>query len=280
MDDTLEQQHKQRVVGVFNTIAPGYDHAALRFFALAADRAIDALKPQSGQKVLDVATGTGAVAISCAQVLNPDGRVTAIDLSQAMLDKLLEKARLMGLGNIDQFLMDADSLEFQKNYFHYTLCSFALFFIPDMLRAMKEWVRVTMPGGKVLFTSFAKTAFNPMVDIFIEHLEAFGVELNKPAFSSHRLADSEVCQQLLHGAGLESVRVDPVQVGYYLQSIDDWWAVVWNSGMRGLVQQIDENRQDEFKQQHLAAIQSLFDEDGLWMDVEVLLSQGTVPDEK
>ncbi|WP_455221473.1 class I SAM-dependent methyltransferase [Kaarinaea lacus] len=278
MTDVAEQQHKQRVVGVFNTIAPGYDNAALRFFVFAADRVVSELKPQPGQKVLDVATGTGAVAISCARALKPDGRVMAIDLSQAMLDKALENAKRMGLDNIDQFHMDADSLEFGKNYFHHTLCSFGLFFLPDMLKALREWVRVTRPGGKVLFTSFAKTAFKPMADIFIEQLESYGVEMNNPPFASQRLADSEVCLELLQSAGLESNHVASAQVGYHLHCIDDWWAVVWNSGMRGLVQRLDENRQNEFKQQHLAAIRSLFGEKGLWMDVEVLLSQGTVPD--
>ena len=277
MTDDAAQQHKQRVTGVFDTIAPGYDHAALRFFIFAADRVAKTLKPQPGQKILDVATGTGAVAIACAQAVKPDGRVMAIDLSQAMLDKALQNAKRMGLANIDQFQMDADSLEFRKHYFDHCLCSFGLFFLPDMAKALQEWVRVTKPGGKVMFTSFSKSAFTPMSNLFIEQLEARGVELSNPPFATLRLADPDVCLELLRGAGLDSLNVETVQVGYHLQSIDDWWAVVWNSGMRGLVLRLDEQGQAEFKQQHLAGIQPLFGEKGLWMDVEVLISQGVVP---
>ena len=277
MTDDATRQHKQRVIGVFDTIAPGYDHAALRFFAFAADRVVKILNPGPGKKVLDIATGTGAIAIACAQAIKPEGRVMAIDLSQAMLDKGLENARRIGLENIDQFCMDADALEFRKSYFDHSICSFALFFLPDMQKALVEWMRVTKPGGKVVFTSFSDASFNPMVKIFVEQLEALGVEMNNPPFATQRLSDPDVCLQLMRDVGLESANVTKEQVGYHLQCLDDWWAVVWNSGMRGLVQRLDAGQQTEFRKQHLESIQPLFGEQGLWMNVEVLLSQGIVP---
>jgi ubiquinone/menaquinone biosynthesis C-methylase UbiE len=277
MTDDAAQQHKQRVTGVFDAIAAGYDHAALRFFVFAADRVVKILQPRPGQKILDIATGTGAVAIACAQAVSPGGRVMAIDLSQAMLDKALENARRIGLNNIDQFHMDADALEFRRQYFDHSVCSFGLFFLPDMSKALSEWVRVTRPGGKVLFTSFSNAAFEPMVNQFADQLAARGVEMENPPMASRRLSDPDVCLELMQNAGLESARVEAAQVGYHLQNIEDWWAVIWNSGMRGLVQRLDEKVQMEFKSQHLASIQTLFSEKGLWMNVEVLISQGIVP---
>ncbi len=277
MTDETAQQHKQRVIGVFDTIASGYDHAALRFFVFAADRVVKTLRPRPGQKILDIATGAGAVAIACAQAVKSDGRVMAIDLSQAMVDKALENARRMGLTNIDQFHMDADALEFRRNYFDHSVCSFGLFFLPDMSKALNEWVRVTKAGGKVLFTSFSAATFDPMANLFVEQLEARGVEMNNPPFASRRLSDPDVCLELMRSAGLGSASIEVAQVGYHLQSVDEWWAVVWNSGMRGLVQRLDEKTQVEFKNQHLASIQTLFDENGLWMNVEVLISQGIIP---
>ena len=277
MTDDAAQQHKQRVVDVFDTIATGYDHAALRFFSFTADRVIKILNPRPGQKVLDIATGTGAIATACAQAVKPDGRVIAIDLSQAMLDMTLQNVQRMGLGNVDQFQMDADTLEFRKNYFDHSVCSFGLFFLPDMQKALAEWIRVTKPGGKVIFTSFSEASFDPMVKLFVEQLESLGVEMNNPPFATQRLSDPDVCQELMRDAGLESVGVEIAQVGYHLQCIDDWWAVVWNSGMRGLVLRLGEDQQSEFKKQHLESVQSLFAEKGLWLNVEVLVSQGTVP---
>ena len=276
MIDETAQQHKRRVVDVFDTIATGYDHAALRFFSFAADRVIKILSPTPGQKILDIATGTGAIAIACAQVVKPDGRVMAIDLSQSMLDMALINAQRMGLNNIDQFQMDADALEFGKNYFNHSVCSFGLFFLPNMHKALTEWIRVTKPGGKVVFTSFSEQSFHPMVKLFVEQLEALGVEMNNPPFATQRLSNPDTCLELMREVGLETVGVETEQVGYHLQCIDDWWAVVWNSGMRGLVQRLNDRQQVEFKERHLESVQSLFSEEGLWLNVEVLVSQGVV----
>lgn len=277
MTDSAAEQHKERVIGVFDTIASGYDHVALRFFSFAADRAVKILNPRPGQKILDIATGTGAIAIACAQTVRPDGRVIAIDLSQAMLDMALKNSQRMGLNNVDQFQMDADSLEFRKNYFDHSVCSFGLFFLPDMQKTLAEWIRVTKPGGKIVFTSFSEASFDPMVKLLVEQLEFLGVEMNNRQFATQRLSNPGVCLDLMREAGLESVGVDTEQVGYHLQCIDDWWAVVWNSGMRGLVQQLSDDLQVEFKKQHLESVQSLFVEKGLWLNVEVLVSQGKVP---
>lgn len=277
MTDDAAKQHKQRIVDVFDTIAAGYDHTALRFFSFAADRVVKTLDPRPGQKILDIATGTGAIAIACAQAVKPDGRVIAIDLSSAMLDMALQNAQRMGLDNVDQFQMDADTLEFRKNNFDHSICSFGLFFLPEMQKALAEWMRVTKPGGKVVFTSFAEASFNPMVKLFIEQLESLGLDMNDRPFATQRLSNPEVCKELMLDVGFESVGVEVEQVGYHLQCIDDWWAVVWNSGMRGLVQRLADDQQAEFKKQHLESIQSLFSDKGLWLNVEVLVSQGVVP---
>jgi len=272
-----EEQHKQRVTSVFETIAPGYDHPALRFFAFAADRIVAELKPKPGQKVLDVATGTGAVATGCAQAIAPGGRVLAIDLSEAMLEKARQKAIHLGLTNIEFFNMDADRLDFEDDYFDHTICSFGLFFIPDMLKALQQWKRVVKPGGSVLFTSFSEKAFSPMSEMFVDLLKSFGAQPNDPPVSSRRLVDVQVCRKLLMDSGMESIKVDKYQLGYHLESVEDWWSVVWNSGMRGLVQLVPENIRDQFKTEHLKSLENLVSENGLWLDVEINISQGIVP---
>ena len=277
MDNEQVQQHKQRVIAVFDTIAPGYDHVALRFFSFAADRVLSILKPQPGQKVLDVATGTGAFATACAQAVAPGGRIMAIDMSEAMLEKAMAKSHHLGLANIDFFNMDAEQLEFKKDYFDHSVCCFGLFFLPDMKKGLAEWVRVVKTGGNVMFSSFTNEAFHPMAKLFVDQLEAYGVTMNDPPFASQRLSDPEICAQLMYGVGLECVNVACYQVGYHLQCIDDWWAVVWNSGMRGLVKQLKDSQQDQFKTEHLDSVQSLFGEQGLWLNVEILVSQGKVP---
>ena len=262
---------------MFDIVATGYDNPAMRFFTSAADRLIDSLDPKPGQKVLDVATGTGAVATCCAQALLPDGRVIAIDLSMAMMEKARQKASYQGLDNIDFIAMDADHLEFENNSFDHALCSFGIFFLPDMKRGLEEWMRVVRPGGSILFSSFAELAFKPMVEVFVKQLEESGVVFEEPPLRAQQLTTIDQCLALMDSAGLYDRNVEQHQLGYYLQSVEDWWSIVSFSGLRGWLDKLDEQEKSAFKSRHLASIQSLFNEKGLWLDVGVLVSRGKVP---
>lgn len=274
MSDLAPQ--KQAVKQVFDTIAPGYDNAALRFFPFCADAMVALLKPRPGQKILDVATGTGAVAIALAQTLRQQGRVIGIDMSEAMIEKAISNVEKMALHNVDFFTMDAEAVEFKTDYFDHTVCSFGLFFLPNMEKALKSWRRVTKPGGKILFSCFNENSFQPLRQIFIQSLQDFGVETHQAAFSSDRLADAKVCEDLLLSIGLNDVSVQPGQLGYHLHSANDWWDVLWNSGSRRLIEQIDPADLGRFKIQHLAQIEKMATDRGIWMDVDVLLCIGAV----
>ncbi|WP_455212360.1 class I SAM-dependent methyltransferase [Kaarinaea lacus] len=269
-------QHKHNVIAVFDTIAPGYDNAALRFFPFCADQIVAVLNSKPGQKVLDVATGTGAVAVALAQAVRPGGRVIGIDLSRAMLSKAEQNIRKMALDNVDLFRMDAESLEFKRNYFDASVCSFGLFFMPQMAKALNELVRVTKSGGTVLFTSFSKNAFQPMRKQMFIDLAEFSVEPANLHLASEKLTGPDECQRLMKQAGLNGVQVQKKQLGYHLQSAEDWWAILWNSGARRLIDQLSDEQRVQFRIKHSATIQKLATDNGIWMDVEVLFSSGRV----
>ncbi len=269
-----QDYQKKRVVETFDSVAPGYDNAALRFFPFCADQIVRALNPRPGQKVLDVATGTGAVAVALAQAVRPGGRVIGIDLSPGMLAKAEQNVRKMALDNVDLFQMDAESLEFKSNYFDASVCSFGLFFMPQMHKALKELARVTKPGGTVLFTSFAKSAFQPLRAMMFEDLAAQGLEPSRLHMASDKLTSPQECQDLLRHAGFAHTGVRKQQLGYHLQSAEDWWAVIWNSGARRLVERLDNDRRARFRVQHTERVQKLAAENGIWMDVEVLICSG------
>ena len=268
------QQHKQRVTGVFNTIADGYGNAALRFFPFCADQIVDILRPAPGSMVLDVATGTGVVALAFAQAVASAGRVHAIDLAEAMLERAMANARYMGLHNIDFFTMDAERPDFRNDYYDMVVCSFGLFFLPDMHHALHQWRRVTKAGGKVLFTSFAENAFQPMMNLFLEQLQTYGVEAGQAVLSSQRLSDAAVCQQLMVDSGFDEVTLENRQCGYHLQSLDDYWSFLWNSGSRGLLQKLDPQQLPVFKAELLERVKDLFGEKGMWLDVPVNFVSG------
>ena len=270
---------RERVISVFNLVAAGYDRPELRFFPFCADRLIARLNPLPGTKLLDVATGTGVVALAAAQAVGEQGRVMAIDLSEAMLDQLHEKIAKFGVQNIDLHVMDAGLLEFRRDYFDNIVCSYGIFFLPDMAAGLREWVRVLKPGGRVLFTAFGKRAFQPMMERLLKQLEPYDVE-NKgdnAVNTAMRLAEPDRCRELLNKAGLQQTEVATEQFGYHLKDETQWWDVLWNSGMRGKLEQIPAAQREAFRAGHLAEIRPLISEKGLWLDVETLLAAGTKP---
>lgn len=274
------EKHKGNVTAVFDLVAPGYDLPALRFFPFCADRLVNFVRPVPGSKVLDVATGTGVVAVAMGQAVGPEGRVHAIDLSSNMVDKAEANVRKMALDNVDFHIMDAEQLEFRQNYFHSVVCSFGLFFIPDMVKALTDWVRVARPGGRVVFSTFTEQAFEPMKSMFLQQLQEFGGSLppdddNSP--SLRRLQSPGQCEAIMQRAGLENIAVETLQLGYHLASADDWWEVIWNAAFRGMLASIPEQNQAAFQHAHKAAIAELAGDNGIWMDVEVMVSVGEKP---
>ena len=271
------ETHKQQVQQIFASIAPAYDCPATRFFPFCADRLVSYVKPKPGSKVLDVATGTGAVAVPFAQAIGAGGRVTAVDFSAEMLDRAEANIRKMALDNVDLHEMDAERLDFRSNYFHSVVCSYGLFFLPDMPRALREWVRVLRPGGRLVFTSFEETAFRPMLDDFVERLQSCGAELPDGPFGSRRIASLAHCRELLHDAGLIEVAAERVQIGYHLNDENDWWDVVSSTAMRALFDQLADDRKEAFRKEHLAWVAAQKTDDGLWLDVQTRFASAIKP---
>jgi ubiquinone/menaquinone biosynthesis C-methylase UbiE len=273
-----EETDKQQVQRIFASIAAAYDCPATRFFPFCADRLVSYVKPAPGSKVLDVATGTGAAAVPFAQAIGATGRVTAVDFSAGMLDRAEANIRKMALDNVDLHEMDVERLDFRSNYFHSVVCSYGLFFLPDMPRALREWVRVLRPGGMLAFTSFEETAFRPMLDDFSERLQAYGVKLAGGPFDSRRIASLEHCRELLRDAGLVEVSAECEQIGYHLSDENDWWEVISSTVMRALFDQLADDRKDAFRQEHLAWVAERKTGNGLWLDVQTRFASGIKPE--
>jgi len=265
---------------LFDQLADGYDRAALRFFPFAADRLAERLAPRPGDKVLDVATGTGAVAIAVGQRLTGGGRVLAVDLSERMLDRAYANIRRMALHNVDLHRMDAAALEFRDGYFDALTCAFGLCLLPDRAAALREWRRVLRPGGRLLVATFGPTAFAPLAVWFCEQLREAGGPALDPArdFPWQRLAAAGRTEALLAAAGFLAAETGTEQFGYHLQSPNDWWDIVWHTGFRAALAGLDGVALASFRAGHLARIAAQVPGDGLWMDVPVSFTVAHAPE--
>lgn len=113
------------------------------------DLLLDNADLQPGEDVIDVACGTGLVALPAAASVAPTGRVLATDLAPKMLADVERRAAACGLVNIDVDCCDAEDLSAGPSY-DVALCSLGLMYVVDPLAALIELQRVLRPGGRVV----------------------------------------------------------------------------------------------------------------------------------
>lgn len=149
---------------MFDGIAARYD-LVNRILSLGIDqrwrrRAVRALsskdEPRAPRRVLDVATGTGDLAIMIARAYR-DCEVVGIDPSTGMLEVGRTKVTASGLGaRIDLQVAEAEALPFEDASFDGVTIAFGIRNVPDRLRGLEEMCRVTRPGGRVVVLELAE----------------------------------------------------------------------------------------------------------------------------
>jgi SAM-dependent methyltransferase len=130
-----------------------YERLAARFGPVQ-DQLVGHLQVEPGERVLDLATGTGEVAIRAARA---GGLVSACDASQPMLEKARRAAAEQGL-EIAFEQADVEYLPYDDRSFDVVASNFGLIFAPDHANVAAELARVTRPGGRMGFTAWKPNA--------------------------------------------------------------------------------------------------------------------------
>jgi len=223
---------KDRVVGLFSRTASSYDTVGPRHFAYFARRLVEFAAVQRGDRVLDVATGTGAVLLLAAEQVGETGRVVGVELVPAMLGRAEVAVRERGLCNVELRLGDAEQLDFGRSTFDVVLCSFGLSSFADKDRALSAFLAVLRPGGRV-----------GLVDTFgwyFQHDPRWrGVEAVFHAFGALHAGRAQVdLQILIAGAGFTDVETVEDTCELVFADEEEWWGWSRSHGTR-LAQPLD-----------------------------------------
>jgi ubiquinone/menaquinone biosynthesis C-methylase UbiE len=261
---------ERRLGPVFNLIHDTYDN--IRFVRGPAERLVIKAGIKSGQRVLDIACGTGWATMAAAKASGDSGKVVGIDIAEKLLDVARKKAGAAGLANVEYRVGDAEALELDNDGFDIVLCASSIFLLTDIPKALKEWHRVLKPGGKVGFSSFGTDFMRPAYRLFLERLAKYdGIEPVADQFAS-RTSAPEKCRELLRGAGFKRVVVISEQLGAYLRDINEYWDEVSSTIIRPRLLRLSQPTLEKFKAEHLAEVEVLRTDKGVWMDVPVLYS--------
>lgn len=187
-------------------------------FAEWAPRVLDAAGIMAGQRVLDVACGTGIVARTAVDRVGPEGHVAGVDVNDAMLTV----ARRVGPG-IDYRQGDAASLPFPDGSFDAVVCQMALMFFPDRVRAMTEMRRVARPGGIVAVAVPASLPSQPAYDPFVRMVARHAGPAAMSILSAYWICgDLNELAALVQSAGLRVETTRTVTGTARFASVDDF----------------------------------------------------------
>lgn len=218
---------KEKVVGMFNSIAPTYDFLN-HFLSLNIDKVwrrklVKLVAPYKPERILDVASGTGDLAIALNR-LKPGG-IVGVDISEGMLDVGRKKIARKGLSNkISLLYGDSENLPFPTNSFNAVTVSFGVRNFAHLDVGLKDMCRVMKPGGVVAVLEFSMPRRFPIVQLykfyFLKVLPFFG-----KMFSGHREAytylpesvlqfpDGERFLKLMKEAGFANVKEKRLTLG-------------------------------------------------------------------
>ncbi len=212
-------KYKQEIADLYTRRSQTYDNSD--WHLQIARRLVEYGQVSSGQQVLDIATGTGHVAIAAAQIVGPEGRVIGVDISAGMLDVARNKALELNLNNTEFLLADAENLDFPGNSCERIFCSSAFIWMSDLHAALTHWHTFLKPGGIIGIHAFADTAFVGGV-VTQKVAEKYGISFNM----SKPTGTVEKCRNLLQQAGFKEIEIQIEQDGSYisLEKAKAMWA--------------------------------------------------------
>ncbi|MGC1310125.1 MAG: methyltransferase domain-containing protein [Phormidesmis sp.] len=250
--------YKQQVLNDFNHRSSDSDFH--RRFAL---RLVDFAGLKAGQRVLDVATGTGLAAIPAAQAVGPTGYVVGTDFAVGMLQQARRKVEPLNLTNIAFEEADADEQALQESQFDTILCSSAIVYFVNIPVVLRRWYAALKPEGRVAFSCFAETSPSAGV-LFRAVVRSHGIVIPNP---NELLGKPDRCRQNLKTAGFSNIEIVTEQFGSYLQEGERAWNGNANSAF-GL-QQASWSAEElaHCKQAYLAEINKASTEKGYWNDM-------------
>jgi SAM-dependent methyltransferase len=197
--------------------------AEVRAFGMPVARwLIDALAPQPGQRLLELAAGTGDVGLLAAELIAPAGSVVISDFSEEMLAAARERAGELGIANVEFAELALEWIDLPAASVDGVICRWGLMFAVDPEAALREVRRVLRPGGRVALAVWDAPEHNRWSAL---PSEALALEQEPPPDGPgmFALADAARLRTLLEDTGFTEIALEAVAVARRARDAGDLW---------------------------------------------------------
>jgi SAM-dependent methyltransferase len=210
--------------GVWDQISELYSREVDQRFAPVVREVISRASLRPGDHVLDLGTGTGAVAVMAAELVGQRGRVLGVDISREMLASAGQIAATLGLQNVEFDTGRAEAIPAGPASFDVILASLSLMYVIDRATAAREIARILKPGGRFVAAVWAGPAATDIV-LFQQTAGSFAPPPPVPAVGPGALADLTHFRTQLGEVGIET-DLQTAVLGFDFDDFDSAWNVL------------------------------------------------------
>lgn len=229
---------------------------------------VAALRP--GERVLDVACGTGVVARLASELVGTGGTVAGLDINPDML-AVARSTTPPGLA-IDWHEGRAEAMPLPDASFDVTMCQMGLQFVPDKHAALSEMQRVLVSGGRLILNVPGPTPqpFVIMEEALARHIGSEAAGFVSNVFSLH---DPAELQSLINGAGFHEVSIQADTKSLRLPAPEEFlWQYVHSTPLAGVVEQVSDDLLGSLERDIEAQWQQLVKDDALMLQVRMVVA--------
>jgi ubiquinone/menaquinone biosynthesis C-methylase UbiE len=206
--------------------ADGWRESSHRFNAATARVAhwlVDAIRPQPGMRVLELAAGIGETGFLAAELIEPGGILVTTDGSESMLEHAAARAEELGLANVSFKPVDLEWIDARTAEFDAVICRWGYMFAVDRDAALRETRRVLRPGGRVALATWTAAERNPFSLAARAALYDAGLvdSLDYGSPDPFDMSTPEVVTTLLEDAGFAEVETAEIEIAFPYADVVD-----------------------------------------------------------
>jgi SAM-dependent methyltransferase len=233
------QDYRRESLEAWDAVSAGWERERRRIWEMTrpvGEWLVDALDPQSGETIVELAAGLGDTGFAAAARLGDEGRLITSDFSPGMLEAARRRATELGVRNAEFRRLDAERLELDDRSVDGVICRLGYMLMSDPVTAFRETRRVLRDGGRVVFAVWADPARNLWATVagraFRDHTGEPPPDPDEPG--AFALARAERIREVLRAARLEPQRIEELDVRWRFESVDDYWRWVLETSPLGI----------------------------------------------